>query len=172
MFKLYVKKLLLRLVGYCVIFIVDIHMSQANWQFDGKLIIPPVCQLSQENPINISFGKVAIRKIDGINFKKDIPYQLKCDGDINQPWDVSLKFSGQLAGNGFDKSTLSTRTALNKDKLGIQLQNSGKPQPLNEYFSINIKSPPELSAVPIKKSGDKLVADNFTATGTLMIDFQ
>lgn len=146
--------------------------AQANWQIDGTLIIPPVCQLGQQDPIKVSFGKVGVRKVDGAAFKKDVPYQLNCLGDMGQPWDVTLTFGGTLAGAGFDNATLRTITPLNTGKLGIQIQKNGQPLELNKAFAIDVGSPPILSAVPVKRAGTDLVGDDFTATGTLTIAFQ
>ncbi|WP_244618486.1 fimbrial protein [Serratia fonticola] len=147
-------------------------VAQANWQIDGTLIIPPVCQLGQQDPIRVSFDKVGVRKVDGVAFKKDIPYQLNCLGDMSHPWDVTLTFGGTLAGAGFDNATLSTVTPLNIGKLGIQIQKNGQPLELNKAFAIDVGTPPILSAVPVKKAGTDLVGDDFTATGTLTIAFQ
>jgi type 1 fimbria pilin len=146
--------------------------AQANWQIDGTLIIPPVCQLGQQDPIKVPFGKVGVRKVDGVAFKKDIPYQLNCLGDMSQPWDVTLMFGGNLAGAGFDNATLRTLTPLNTGKLGIQIQKNGQPLQLNKAFAIDVGTPPILSAVPVKRAGTDLVGDDFTATGTLTIAFQ
>ncbi|NXZ85360.1 fimbrial protein [Serratia fonticola] len=146
--------------------------AQANWQIDGTLIIPPVCQLGQQDPIKVSFGKVGVRKVDGVAFKKDVPYQLNCQGDMSQPWNVTLTFGGTLAGTGFDNATLRTITPLNTGKLGIQIQKNGQPLELNKAFAIDVGTPPILSAVPVKRAGTDLVGDNFTATGTLTIAFQ
>jgi type 1 fimbria pilin len=149
-----------------------IPQAEADWQFDGTLIIPPVCQLAHDDPIRVSFGKVGVRKVDGNLFKKDIPYELLCQGDLTQPWDVSLTLGGTLAGTGFDNATLSATSLLNTGKLGIQIQKDGVPLELNKPFAINTGSPPLLSAVPVKRAGVDLVGDDFTATGTLTIAFQ
>ncbi len=120
----------------------------------------------------MSFGKVGVRKVDGVAFKQDIPYQLICLGDMSQSWDVTLTFGGTLAGAGFDNATLSTVTPLNIGKLGIQIQKNGQPLELNKAFAIDMGTPPILSAVPVKRVGTELVGDDFTATGTLTIAFQ
>ncbi|QXB90706.1 fimbrial protein [Providencia rettgeri] len=146
--------------------------SQANWLFDGTLIIPPVCQLGHEDPIRVSFGKVGVRKVDGHLFKQNIPYQLNCQGDLNQPWDITLSFNATLAGSGFDNATLRTSSLLNVNKLGIQIQKDGVPLELNKAFAIDTGHLPVLSAVPIKRTGVDLVGDDFTAQGTFAIAFQ
>lgn len=148
------------------------QMAQANWAFDGTLVLPPTCQLGHSDLIRVPFGKVGIRKVDGILFKQDIPYQLDCQGDLNQPWDVTLTFTGTLAGNGFDNATLRANSPQNSGNLGIQIQKDGVPLELNQAFAINSATPPVLSAVPVKRAGIDLVGDEFTATGTLTIDFQ
>ncbi|MBG5898604.1 fimbrial protein [Providencia sp. PROV156] len=149
-----------------------ISSANANWLFDGTLIIPPVCQLSQDDPIKVSFGKVGVRKVDGVAFKQTIPYQLNCVGDMSQPWDISLTFSGTPAGNGFDNATLQAISPLNNGKLGIQIQKNGQPQPLNNAFLVDRTALPILSAVPVMRAGSELVGDNFTASGTLTVIFE
>lgn len=147
-------------------------MVLANWAFDGTLILPPSCQLGHSDPIRVPFGKVGVRKVDGTLFKQDIPYQLDCQGDLTQPWNVTLTFTGTLAGSGFDNATLRANSSLNSGNLGIQIQKDGSPLELNKAFAINSSTPPVLSAVPVKRTGSNLVGDDFTATGTLTIDFQ
>ncbi|WP_368884722.1 fimbrial protein [Providencia vermicola] len=144
----------------------------ANWEFTGNLIIPPICQLAEENPLQVSFGKIGIQKIDGDAFRRQIPFTLNCNKNTHPLWDVKLTFSGNLAGRGFDDSTLYTQTLKNNGKIGIKIQVDGVPQPLNKPFSININAPPIISAVPVKLANTNLIADEFTASGYLTIDFQ
>lgn len=154
------------------LFMMMSSVVEANWIFDGTLVLPPACELGQTNPIRVSFGKVGVRKVDGNLFKQDIPYQLNCQGDLNQPWNVTLTFSGTVADTGFDNATLRTSSPMNNGKLGIQIQKDGIPLELNKAFAIDSSNPPRLSAVPVKRAGTELVGDNFSATGTLTIDFQ
>lgn len=81
--------------------------------------------------------------MDGNLFKQDIPYQLNCQGDLNQPWNVTLTFSGTLAGTGFDNATLRTSSPMNNGKLGIQIQKDGIPLELNKAFAIDSSNPPD-----------------------------
>ncbi|MGO2345591.1 MAG: fimbrial protein, partial [Providencia sp.] len=94
------------------------------------------------DPIPVSFGKVGVRKVDGNLFKQDIPYQLDCQGDLNQPWNITLTFTGTLAGSGFDNATLRTSSPLNTGKLGIQIQKDGTPLELNKAFAVNASNLP------------------------------
>ena len=165
----YKSKLVKIGVGLLAIFSFNVY---ANWLFDGTLIIPPVCQLGHEDPIRVSFGKVGVRKVDGNLFKQNIPYQLNCQGDLNQPWDVTLVFNGTLAGTGFDNSTIKVTSSVNEGKLGIQIQKDGTPLELNKAFKIETGHLPVLSAVPVKRAGVDLVGESFTAQGTLEIAFQ
>ncbi|MEM7862910.1 fimbrial protein [Morganella morganii] len=148
------------------------YTASANWRFDGTLIIPPICQLGHEDPIRVQFGKIGVRKVDGISFKQKIPYQLDCQGDLGHSWDVKLTFSGILAEFDDKKSTLYTNSPLNNRNLGIQIQKDGEALELNKPFKINTESLPVLEAVPVKREGTELVGDDFSATGTLTITFQ
>lgn len=151
-------------------------LSYGNWAFDGRLILPPVCQLSQQNPLEVSFGKVGVGKVDGKQYEQSIPYELQCDGEntttLGQRWKVSLTFSGTPAGAGFDDATLKVAGAENAGNAGIRIQKDGTPQPLNTAFLIDVAALPRLSAVPVKRPGSDLVAGDFTATGTLTVSFQ
>ncbi len=163
----------MRRYGLCGMVMMMVSFAgHANWVFDGTLILPPACALGQSDPIRVSFGKVGVRKVDGNLFKQDIPYQLDCQGDLSKPWDVTLTLTSTLAGAGFDNATLRTQSPLNNGKLGIQIQKDGSPLELNKAFAINSSNPPRLSAVPVKRAGTELVGEDFTATGTLTIDFQ
>ncbi|MGO2333429.1 fimbrial protein [Providencia sp.] len=170
--RLFITTRLCYLGSIVVMMMTVAPMTQANWAFDGTLILPPICQLGHSDPIPVSFGKVGVRKVDGNLFKQDIPYQLDCQGDLNQPWNITLTFTGTLAGSGFDNATLRTSSPLNTGKLGIQIQKDGTPLELNKAFAVNASNLPRLEAVPVKRAGTDLVGADFTATGTLTIDFQ
>ncbi|HEM7131418.1 MULTISPECIES: fimbrial protein [Providencia] len=156
----------------CFLLIFLANITYANWGFDGSLIIPPKCRLSHSDPIKVSFGKVGVNKVDGIHYKEKIPYELICDGDLTQPWNISLTLSGIAAGAGFDDATLQVKSDQNGNNVGIQIQKDGQPITLNKAFVIDQKTLPALSAVIVKKTGTKLIGDTFNATATLTITFQ
>lgn len=164
------NKILYQICCFLLMFLANI--TYANWGFDGSLIIPPKCRLSHSDPIKISFGKVGVNKIDGINNKKEIPYELICDGDLTQPWNISLTLSGIAAGVGFDDATLQVKSDQNGNNVGIQIQKDGQPITLNKAFLIDQKKLPVLSAVIVKKAGTKIIGDTFNAIATLTITFQ
>ncbi|MFH6894027.1 fimbrial protein [Providencia huaxiensis] len=156
----------------CFLLIFLANMAHANWGFDGSLIMPPKCRLSHSDPIKVSFGKVGVNKVDGIQYKKEIPYELICDGDLTQPWNISLTLSGATAGAGFDDATLQVKSDQNGNNVGIQIQKDGQPITLNKAFVIDQETLPTLSAVIVKKAGTKLVGDTFNAIATLTVSFQ
>lgn len=138
----------------------------------GVLIIPPVCTLSSTSPINVPFGDIGVRKVDGIQFKKPIPYTLSCSGDTSHDWAITMTFSGTAASFASDGATLRANSPLNGSNLGIQIIKDGAPFVLGVAVAIDPASPPVLEAVPVKRSGTDLLADTFNATGTLRVDYQ
>ncbi|MFC0226925.1 fimbrial protein [Serratia aquatilis] len=139
---------------------------------DGYLILPPVCTLNNNAQIEVPFGNVGVRKVDGVQYKKPIPYTLVCTGDTSKPWTVSLTFTGTVAPFATDNATLLANSPQNGNRLGIKLLRNGVALPLNTAITIDPASPPTLEAVPVKQPGSTLLADPFNATGTLRVTYQ
>ncbi|OMQ20804.1 fimbrial protein [Serratia oryzae] len=167
------QTMILLLVGLLV-GVPNTRAAQENSAFslDGYLILPPVCTLNNNAQIEVSFGNVGVGKVDGVQYKKPIPYTLACTGDTSKPWTVSLTFTGTAAPFAADSATLLANSPQNGNRLGIRLLRNGVALPLNTAITIDPASPPALEAVPVKQPGSTLLADPFNATGTLRITYQ
>lgn len=152
----------------------EIQASQESSAFslDGYLILPPVCTVNNNARIEVPFGNVGVKKVDGVQYKKPIPYTLVCTGDTTKPWVVSFTFTGVLAPFATDNATLKANSPQNGNRLGIRLLFNGVPMPLNTTVGIDPANPPKLEAVPVKQPGSTLLADSFNATGTMRITYQ
>ncbi|MEE4411995.1 MULTISPECIES: fimbrial protein [unclassified Serratia (in: enterobacteria)] len=135
-----------------------------NVTVSGTVIDPP-CVINGNTPINIDFGNdILIGRIDGNAYEQPILYTLDCSAATAQ----TLKL--QLKGNGatFDPTVLRT----SKDALGIELKSNGSKLAVNSWENFTDPARPTLSAVLVKNGGGTLTGGAFTATSTLLVDYQ
>ncbi|MBP8542494.1 fimbrial protein [Citrobacter sp. On2M] len=143
----------------------DNHLTgdTTNLRFYGVLKRKP-CHINGDSLINIDFGKVRIKKIDGLNYKQKIPYSITCE-----EYSPELKLT--LAINGasyFEKSVLTTTV----DGLGLKLLANGADFEMNKPVQINFDSGSLiLEAVPVQKPGATLPEKAFSATATLLAEY-
>lgn len=133
--------------------------------FTGTLVVPPPCVINGNNAISVDFGNDMLAgRIDGVNYEKPINYTLECTGTANN----SLKLQFQGSGASFDSTVLTT----SKTDLGLELRSDGSKLPLNNWLLFTDPARPVLTAVPVRASGSTLSGGAFTATSTLLVDYQ
>lgn len=128
-------------------------------------VLQPTCTFNNgQRQLSVDFGdRVVISQIDGENYKKSIPYSLRCSGYSS----TSMRF--KLSGDrGYNSQYLTT----NKTGLGLAFYMGGRALPLNEWRSFNYLSPPTLESAPIKQSGANLSSGPFSSTATLLVEYQ
>lgn len=138
--------------------------------FKGMLIEPPPCTIISINNgdrIDVDFGnRVGVNKVDGVSYRRNINYQIRCEDVGNSNGVLMLILSGNAA--GFDSQALRT----NKENLGIRIYQNDKPFTPNSALKINLANQPLLEAVPVKKVGTKLSEGAFEAWATLRAEYQ
>ncbi|MHC8339464.1 fimbrial protein [Pseudomonas sp. HLT2-19-2] len=137
-----------------------------NLFLSGELVEPPSCTINEGQVIDVAFGQnIAIRKLDGVNYRQTINYKIHCD--VSQlEWSLSLKISGDAT--TFNPAALQTSVA----GLGIEMLQDGKPLALNKALAIDPNHPPALQAVPVKDPAVELAATAFEVTATLTAEYQ
>ncbi|MGL5388526.1 MAG: fimbrial protein [Enterobacterales bacterium] len=131
----------------------------------GTIILPPPCTINNNQTIRVDFGdEVMTTRIDGVNYKQTIVYSLDCD--IQKSNDLKMSIQGGTA--GFGTGLLST----SKSDLGIALYYGTQQLNINTWFNYSYPNKPVLYAVPVKRSGATLTGGEFTASATLLIDYQ
>ncbi|AHG21885.2 hypothetical protein Z042_21425 [Chania multitudinisentens RB-25] len=131
----------------------------------GTVIVPPPCTINNNQTIQVDFGdEVMTSRIDGVNYKQAITYSLSCD--IQKSNNLQMRIQGN--GASFNLGVLRT----NKTELGIALYRGTQPLNINTWFNYTYPSQPVLYAVPVKRSGTNLTGGEFTASATLLIDYQ
>lgn len=138
-----------------------------NMQFSGRLIDPAPCIINSGNNLDVPFGNnLGVKKIDGINYTQNVPYQVNCD---NASIGLELGLTIVSASvSTFDPAAIQT----NLPDLGIRLLKNGAPFALNTRIPYDNNNPPVLQAVPIKATGTILNKGAFEATATLLVDYQ
>lgn len=139
--------------------------AMANLTFDGTLVEPPPCTINSGGLIETDFMDVGISKVDGINYRRPVSYTITCSSGT-LPWEMVLTVKG--VATSFESSAVQTSVA----DLGVQLLQDDTPLNLNTLLIINPTTPPVLEAVPIKRPGVLLATGGFTASATLLAEFQ
>lgn len=139
--------------------------SAARLTFQGTVLDDPPCIFNSGAAIVVDFGpSVMTTRVNGINYIKDVNYNLEC---TNPPLNA-LRLQIKGLGAGFDIKSLST----NKNDLAISFYANGQEFPVNQWFNFTNLKQPEIRAVPIKNPGSTLTGGAFIATATMMIEYQ
>lgn len=138
------------------------------YTFKGQFILSSPCKVNDDKVLEVPFGNIAIDNIDGIQYKKIIPYTVDCQGATD---DSPLSIKVIATAVSFDNNAA---IATNVDGLGIEIQANGLPMPLNKPLLTTLSdlSSLELTATPVKDSDAVLTEQAFSAGATLTVDYQ
>ncbi|HIE1062987.1 TPA: fimbrial protein [Serratia marcescens] len=134
--------------------------------FKGTLIDPPACTINNGGMIDVDFGdRVGIKKVNGINYRQRLNYQLHC-ASTTHGWDLVLTLKGNAA--VFDELAIQT----NQQYLGIRLYLNDSAFKPESQVIIDPENPPILEAVPVAQAGMPLTEGAFLASATLLANYQ
>lgn len=135
--------------------------------FRGTLIEAPPCTINDGNQVDVDFGeRVGVNKVDGVNYRQMLNYQITCEEGGSGTWALTLNLSGTAT--GFDGQALQT----NKENLGIRIYQNDQPFTPESSLAIDLANPPRLEAVPVKNAGSTLAEGAFEAWATLQAVYQ
>ncbi|ARB30166.1 fimbrial protein [Pseudomonas tolaasii] len=137
----------------------------ANLTFSGTLNEPPPCTIDAGNTIEVDFGDVGVKRVDGVKYRRGVGYTISC-GPATLPWELKLSINGTAA--AFDGAAVQTSVPA----LGIRLFQNSVPFRLNTPLDISLSSPPVLEVVPVKQPGAVLLPARFTAVATLLAEYE
>lgn len=141
--------------------------EEVSMMLRGTLVEPPPCTINDGNRADVNFGeRVGINKVDGVNYRQRLNYQITCQGAGSGNGVLMLSLSGGAA--GFDKQALQT----DKANLGIRIYQNDKPFTPNSMLKIDLANPPRLEVVPVKRAGATLTEEAFEAWATLRAEYQ
>lgn len=165
-----IRKALLHSIGVLLAMVALLQQSLADdssrdVQFHGTLK-ERECIISNDKLIEIHFGEVGINKIDGNNYKQPLPYTVSCDDPQNATQTLMLSLQGNQS--TFDTAGLETTVR----GLAIRIYKEGMPMDLNKPVVITYNALPRLDVAPEKDGTTDLTAQGFTATATLLAEYQ
>ncbi|WP_431224776.1 fimbrial protein [Serratia sp. L9] len=132
----------------------------------GTVISAPACVLNGNSTINVKFNNgIALEttSIDGSNYATPVPFTLSCTGN---PSSLRLRFQG--TGSTFDPNVLATTVT----DLGIKLlRPNNSALNVGDWFTFGYSAtPPDIKAVPVKRSGATLSGGVFNGSATLLVE--
>lgn len=130
----------------------------------ATVVAPPPCVINDGRTIDIDFGKVGIKRIDGNRYMQRIDYSIKCEF-LDNSRQLKMKIMGSAA--TFDSSVLNSSV----NGLGIKLLANGKAFAINTPLNIDYANPPTLDAVPVKNSAVTLAEGDFSSGATMLVDY-
>lgn len=140
----------------------QVVQAEVGLTIRGVIVAPPSCVINGGSTLNVPFGSdLMTTRIDGVNYKRGVPYTVTCTGHTSNG--MTLKLQG--TGASFDGTSLST----NNTDLGIRLFINGSVWPLNTLKNFTYPTLPTMQAVPVKKPGATLIAGAFSASATLVV---
>ncbi|MDY7535217.1 fimbrial protein [Pseudomonas sp. Bout1] len=139
--------------------------ADTNLTIRAVIIASPPCVINGGSTLNVPFGNdLLTSRIDGINYRRDVPYTVRCDSPFSNAMTLELKG----AGASFDSNVLSTP----KTDLGVKLFVNGADWPLNTPVRFTHPNFPAVQAVPVKRTGSTLTGGVFATAATLVIEYQ
>ena len=139
--------------------------ADTNLTLRATIIAPAPCVINSGSTLDVPFGNdLLTSRVDGVNYRRDVPYTVICDAPFSNALTLELKG----AGAAFDSRVLVTR----KPDLGIKLFVNGADWPLNTAVNFTYPNFPVVQAVPVKRAGSELTGGSFDATATLVVDYQ
>lgn len=161
---------MMRTSALSLVFILSMQVEAAqrsNVTVKVAVMAPP-CVINNDQPIDVSFKDVITTAVDGIAYQMPIQYTLSCTGLTSN----DLKMMIQGTQTEFDDTAIQVKEQAN---MGIRIVNAGAPQMVNEWFNFVYSGPaskPALYAVPVKQNGTTLIEGAFTATGSMIVEYQ
>lgn len=150
-------------------------------------VFVPSCKIKNDTDFNVSFGKIALQKVDGLNYAQPTTVDISCEYFQGKPYIFLSGGTGQLS--GAPDNVLNT-TGANSSVLGIALYQGDSVDPQNplrlgagahgQYgyeitkglSAVNVSNSQfTFTAVPYKHGNADLSAGTFSATVTMNISY-
>lgn len=123
-------------------------------------------QAGSNKLIEIDFENIVSPKVDGVAYEMTIPYRLSCSGSGSNDSALQLYFLGDTA--IFNDKYLTT----SETQLGLILKADNVVLPVGQKYEFYYSKVPVLTATPVIGNKGGLIGGTFTASTTLMINYQ
>lgn len=153
------------------IFILFINLNADAAIFNTNvsvIVLQQTCNVTStinpNQPITIDFGDISVPKINGSEYQREIPFNLICSNSENNPA-LKLRMTGSAG-------TYSNMLGTSRDNLSLIFRFGNNTLNLNSWANFNYNSRPKLTAAPFTTSHSSLTGGAFTASATLVIEYQ
>ncbi|ELC5340105.1 fimbrial protein [Salmonella enterica] len=184
--KIRTKLMLSVLTGGVMLLSAPVRAVDVPIKITGTIHIPP-CKIKNDTDFKVSFGKIALQKVDGRNYAKPTTVEVNCEYFQGKPYIRLSGGTGQLS--GAPDNILKT-TGANPATLGIALYqgdsvDTASPLRLGAgeqgrygyeitkgLSAVNVQSSQfTFTAVPYKHGSTDLNAGTFSASVTMSISY-
>lgn len=139
--------------------------DSVKFNFKGRLQAATPCSISNDKVITVDFGNVAINRVEGGSYLREVKYTLDC-GSAGSSNTISMVFRANPVPS--DVATFASSAP----GLWVKVLKDGQPLALNKAFKVATpQKPPRIDVQLVKDPASALTEQDFTATGTLMADY-
>ena len=150
----------------------------------GIVTVKDSCEINGGKPINVDFDAIpnTSEQLNGANYVRPFIIPIKCTGGSFDSGDLNIKLSllpGPSGSADFNTDYFGTlKSGVKRTNLGIKITetNSGSVVRPNQAYVVpnfvNNQGEWRLSAAPIAAPGSTVDDGEFTATGTILAEFQ
>jgi len=149
----------------------------------GVITVPDKCTVNEGAPIKIDFKEIpgSSSMLNGKSYQQPVPIKVKCTGgSFAEEGNLRIKMGIQATVPGpasFNPDYIGTTGSVDRSNLGIALStSSGTPVIPNKFYDINEFSNNQgswdLVAAPVAKPGSEILEGDFSATASIVAEFQ
>lgn len=135
------------------------------------LFVPDKCVVNEGLLINVDFGKISGRKLNGSSYPQHIPVRFQCEGGSFEDGSLNIKLAVSGAAALLNDNAFKT----SKSDLGIKLTHNGELVILNVFYPVpNIGNGVswDLFAVPFYNGDKEINEGEFNASATIVAALQ
>lgn len=132
----------------------------------GTVIASAPCIINGERAIEVNFGsEVMVERVNGMNYRMPVNYTLDCRGATKNS--LRLKIQGTPA--SFNGDMLATAE---RGNLGLLLSSGSQLLKINDWINFQYPTLPVLMVAPSKQPGTDLTTGAFSASATMLVEYQ
>ncbi|WP_300005211.1 fimbrial protein [uncultured Cedecea sp.] len=146
----------------------------------GVITVPDRCVVNAGTPINVDFGTIPSSgaALDGNRHSQNVPIKVQCEGGSFATGNLNIRLGVQAPDTAsFNHDYLATQGAVDRSNLGIVLKDTGgNLVAANRFYNVsgfaNNQGTWNLIAAPIAQTGTDVLEGDFSASATIVAEFQ
>ncbi|MGL4723255.1 MAG: fimbrial protein [Scandinavium sp.] len=148
----------------CGLLLLPISSFAVNVNVSVHIVAAP-CKINDGQSVDVDFGDIGINKVDGNNYRRELPYTMDCDSNSGN---IALVMQGTPVAFDSDAATINSSLA----GLGVKFWLDDQAFKINTPAPVSPTALPKLYAAPFKDTSATLSSGDFAATATLVAIYQ